>query len=80
MLYNVIITISLTKEDLYLVDEYCKGIGIPRSKFFVRSALKEVGVHKKDIDHVYKKPSKESPKKSPKKKMFSKIMGKYVDI
>ena len=49
------ISVSISKEDLQLIDEYCEVVGIPRSKFFVRCALKEVGVHKKDIDYLLKR-------------------------
>jgi hypothetical protein len=45
--------ISVTKEDLQLIDEYRDISGVSRSKFFVKAALKEVGVHKKDIEYSY---------------------------
>ena len=45
----MIISISVSKEDLRLIDDYCSSTGIPRSRFFVKSALKEVGVHPKDL-------------------------------
>ena len=49
------INISISPEDLHLIDDYCKATGIKRSTFLTRSALKEVGVHEKDIDHFYPK-------------------------
>lgn len=58
------VNISITKEDLFLIDEYCETIGIPRSKFFTRTALNEVGVHPKDIEALHpvksQKPQKET--------------------
>ena len=55
----MIISVSVSKEDLHLIDEYCELIGIPRSTFFIRSALKEVGVHSTDINATY--PKAEEP-------------------
>lgn len=54
----MIISVSISKEDLTLIDEY-RG-DVPRSKFLISSALKEVGVHEKDIDVIYAVPK---PKK-----------------
>ena len=52
------INISIPKEDLELIDQYCFSTGMKRSTFLTRSALKEIGVHKKDIDYGY--PSEET--------------------
>ncbi len=54
----MIISVSVNKEDLTLIDEF-RG-DIPRSTFLISSALKEAGVHKKDIDHFNPVPK---PKK-----------------
>ena len=54
------INISITTEDLQLIDDYCNSTGIKRSTFLTRSALKEVGVHEKDIEHGYPKESEVS--------------------
>ena len=64
------INVSITKEDLQLIDDYCTSTGIKRSTFFTRSALKEVGVHKKDIDAIYSKANDRTnfPTSKPKKK------------
>jgi len=53
----MIICVSITKEDLRLVDDYCMTTGLKRSTFLTRSALKEVGVHRKDIDYDYPVPN-----------------------
>jgi len=41
----MLISISISKEDLFLIDEYCDSIGISRSKFLVRSGLKETNTN-----------------------------------
>ncbi len=39
------ISVSITKEDLQLIDDHCKSTGIKRSTFLTRSALKELVAH-----------------------------------
>ncbi len=39
------ISVSITKEDLQLIDDHCKSMGIWRSAFLTRSALKELVAH-----------------------------------
>jgi len=54
----MIISVSISKEDLILIDNY-RG-DIPRSKLLVKSALKEAGIHDTTPDVIYAVPK---PKK-----------------
>ena len=46
------INISIPKESLELIDQWCFATGMKRSTFLTRSALKEIGVHGKDYSEL----------------------------
>ncbi len=38
----MIVSVSVSKENLQIIDDYCKSVGLKRSTFLTRSAIKEI--------------------------------------